>query len=320
MIPIWVYRLWWGSLERRLSRRLKRVWKRLQDWKIKFLSQPGKEILLKAVIQAIPTYSMNVFLLQKSLCTETNSLMQKFWWGHQDKEWVHWISWSRLGISKSDGGMGYRDFRSFNKALLAKQAWRLWNIPNSLTSQIMEAEYYRGGNFLESLIGKRPSFAWRSIHSSQELLKEGLIWRIGNDSKVRIWKDRWVPSPSTYRIQSLPVLLNADSMVSELIDVDTRWWKIELLESLFSREEVQSILSLPVSFTNREDVCIWRGSKNGIFTVRSAYYIQKELEKRRLAKSSSSKDHCTFWRKIWDLRVPNVEFFFFFFFFVAGLP
>jgi hypothetical protein len=83
------------------------VWKRLQDWKIKFLSQPGKEILLKAVIQAIPTYSMNVFLLQKSLCTETNSLMQKFWWGHQDKEWVHWISRSRLGISKSDGGMGY---------------------------------------------------------------------------------------------------------------------------------------------------------------------------------------------------------------------
>jgi hypothetical protein len=203
-----------------------KVWKRLQDWKIKFLSQAGKEVLLKAVIQAIPTYSMNVFLLPKSLCSEINSLMQKFWWGHQDKEWVHWMSWSHLGISKSDGGIGYRDLRSFNKALLAKQAWRLWNIPNSLTSQIMEAKYYRGGNFLESSIGNCPSFAWRSIHSSQELLKEGLIWRIGNVSKVCIWKDRWVPSPSTYRIQSLPVLLNADSMVSELIDVDTRWWKI----------------------------------------------------------------------------------------------
>jgi hypothetical protein len=31
-----------------------RVWKRLQDWKLKFLSQAGREILLKAVIQAIP--------------------------------------------------------------------------------------------------------------------------------------------------------------------------------------------------------------------------------------------------------------------------
>ena len=27
-----------------------RVWKRLQDWKLRFLSQAGKEILLKAVI------------------------------------------------------------------------------------------------------------------------------------------------------------------------------------------------------------------------------------------------------------------------------
>ena len=56
-----------------------RVWKRMQDWKVKFLSQAGKEILLKSVIQAIPMYGMSVFLLPKSLCKEINSLMQKFW-------------------------------------------------------------------------------------------------------------------------------------------------------------------------------------------------------------------------------------------------
>jgi hypothetical protein len=56
-----------------------RVWKRLHDWKSKFLSQAGKEILLKAVIQAIPTYRMRVFLLPMGLCKEINSMMQKFW-------------------------------------------------------------------------------------------------------------------------------------------------------------------------------------------------------------------------------------------------
>jgi beta-mannanase len=97
-----------------------KVWKRLQDWKLKFLSQAGKEIL-KAVIQAIPTYSMSVFLLPKTLCMEINSLMQKFWWGHQEKELrIHWMRWEKLGISKKNRGMGFRDLHFFNQALHAK--------------------------------------------------------------------------------------------------------------------------------------------------------------------------------------------------------
>jgi hypothetical protein len=71
-----------------------RVWKRLQDWKLKFLSHAGMEILIKAVLQAIPTYCMSEFLLSKLLCSELNSLMQNFWWSQPNEEaQVHWISW-----------------------------------------------------------------------------------------------------------------------------------------------------------------------------------------------------------------------------------
>jgi hypothetical protein len=61
-----------------------RVWDWLQSWKVNFLSQAGKEVLLKAVIQAIPTYGMSVFLLPVTLCKEINRLMQRFWWGHKE--------------------------------------------------------------------------------------------------------------------------------------------------------------------------------------------------------------------------------------------
>jgi hypothetical protein len=63
-----------------------RVWKRLRDWKTKFLSQAGKEILFESVIQAIPTYSTSLFLLPLGLSTKINSMMQKFWWGHKENE------------------------------------------------------------------------------------------------------------------------------------------------------------------------------------------------------------------------------------------
>jgi hypothetical protein len=120
-----------------------RVWSRLQDWKLNFLSQVEKENLLNAVIQAIPSYCMSVFLLPKMLCSGINSLMQIFWWGHQSNESrIHWMSLKRLGTSKALGGMGFRDLHCLNKALLAKQVWRLWEGSDSLVARIMKAKYY----------------------------------------------------------------------------------------------------------------------------------------------------------------------------------
>ena len=40
-----------------------RIWARMQGWKEKLLSQAGKEVMIKAVVQSIPVYSMNVFKL-----------------------------------------------------------------------------------------------------------------------------------------------------------------------------------------------------------------------------------------------------------------
>ena len=63
-----------------------RMRRRVTDWKTKLLSQAGKEILLKAVVQAIPTYSMSIFLLPKELCKEINKMMQKFWWENKGEK------------------------------------------------------------------------------------------------------------------------------------------------------------------------------------------------------------------------------------------
>ena len=60
-----------------------RVWKKIQGWKEKLLSQAGIEILIKAVVQAIPTYTMSCFKLPLGLCGDIESLIRKFWWGQK---------------------------------------------------------------------------------------------------------------------------------------------------------------------------------------------------------------------------------------------
>ena len=58
-----------------------RVWKKLQGWKEKLLSQASREVLIKSVIQAIPTYSMSCFKLPKGLIKDIEAMIRNFWWG-----------------------------------------------------------------------------------------------------------------------------------------------------------------------------------------------------------------------------------------------
>ena len=80
-----------------------RVWKKLRGWKGMMLSRVGNEGLIKGVIQAIPTYTMGVFLLPVKLCEELNALCAKV--GNERK--IHWKSWGSLTQPKDVGGMGF---------------------------------------------------------------------------------------------------------------------------------------------------------------------------------------------------------------------
>jgi hypothetical protein len=182
--------------------------------------------------------------------------------------------------------MGFRDFNFFNKALLAKQCWRLWRSPDNLVSQIMRAKYYAQSSTLEAKIGTNPSYAWRNILGASDILKEGLFCKIGNGENTRIWGDRWVPIPTTFAIHSMPKGVDGEAKVAELIDRDRRAWDKEKLERLFSEEEVNAILKIPLNL-QREDVVIWKDMPNGVFSVKTAYHGAMRCAKQVQPESSS---------------------------------
>jgi hypothetical protein len=283
-----------------------KVWKKLNNWKNVFLSQAGREVLLKAVIQAIPTYCMSIFQLPFSLCKEINSLMQEFWWRHLSKSSrINWMSWERMSVAKSQGGLGFRDLVIFNQALLAKQGWRLIQNPSSLVAKIFQSKYYPSSSFLEAPLGSRVSFVWRSLFHAKGLLLRGILWRVGNGSSIRIWKDRWIPSTSSHLVCSPVGALGHDATVSDLIDKENGCWIPNVVTENFRKEEAEAILNIPLSPNLPQDRVIWIGSKSGLFSVKSAYFIGRSLKEEARGQCSYAGNLPDIWKDLWNLKVPG---------------
>ena len=90
-----------------------------------------------------------------------------------DERKIHWQRWEKLTRSKKDGGMGFKDLRAFNLAMLAKQGWRLLHDNSSLVYQCLKARYFPRTHFFDAKESPNCSFVWRSIVAALPILKVG---------------------------------------------------------------------------------------------------------------------------------------------------
>lgn len=118
------------------------------------------------------------------------------------------MSWDRLCSVKDAGGLGFKDLRMFNTAMLAKQGWRLINNSNPLVTSIIKAKYYPRTDFLNATLGENPSYMWRSIFEAQKIVKHGCRKKIGNGSDTNVWKIPWLPNKENgYITTEMPIEL-----------------------------------------------------------------------------------------------------------------
>lgn len=138
------------------------------------------------------------------------------------------MAWDRLCKHKNEGGMGFRNLREFNLALLGKQGWRVLRRPDSLAARILKARYFPRTGFLEAKIGNNPSYVWRSMLEAQDVVRKGVRWCVGDGSGIKVLGEPWLPDLDDLLVHSdNPALQNAK--VYNLMKINEREWDDEVM-------------------------------------------------------------------------------------------
>ncbi|XP_060202956.1 uncharacterized protein LOC132631398 [Lycium barbarum] len=118
-----------------------KIIRRLRGWQGKLLSHGGRMILIKHVLQAIPTHILAAMSPPKGTIKLMEKYFNRFFWGSSsEKTKHHWVSWDNMSYPTDEGGVGSRRMQDVCKTLAMKRWWN-FRTGDSLWANFLKAKY-----------------------------------------------------------------------------------------------------------------------------------------------------------------------------------
>ncbi|KAK4387857.1 hypothetical protein Sango_2392300 [Sesamum angolense] len=139
--------------------------------------------------------------------------------------------------------------------------------------------------------------------AAQDLFRAGCRWRVGKGLSSRVWSDPWLPRPRSFK-PITPAPASMEYMrVSDFMDPHSHEWDVTKIRQFLRPIDSDLILGIPLSQTSEQDVLIWHYSRNGVFSVCSAYHLACSLDDRPCSSSLRHNEQ-VWWRKLWQMKLP----------------
>ncbi|KAG5522104.1 hypothetical protein RHGRI_034338 [Rhododendron griersonianum] len=192
-----------------------------------------------------------------------------------------------MGKAKDHGGMGFRNYRAFNEAMLARNGWRMLMNPNAYWARFFKGIYFPNSSFLQA--------------------SRGLRWQVQDGKSIDFWADAWIPSLPNFKV---PIPRPANSAINKVVDIiddNSGQWDIQKMLVEIPVEVVNAILEIPLARVGRADQLAWHFNPNGCYSVKSGYHIALQ----NLSEKVSNKPGTSFnlakevWKVLWKMKVPN---------------
>ncbi len=121
---------------------LEKMERRLAGWKRMYLSKGGKLTLIKSTLSNLPTYFRSLFHLPLRVAHLLEKLERYFLWsGISDQQKFHLVNCVKICEPIQSGGLGVKNLRRFNQALLNKWLWRYGLERETFWRQVVEVKH-----------------------------------------------------------------------------------------------------------------------------------------------------------------------------------
>ncbi|TYG79416.1 hypothetical protein ES288_D02G136700v1 [Gossypium darwinii] len=114
------------------------------------------------------------------------------WWACKERGrgWAM-LAWDKVCHPKGIGGLGFRDLRVFNLALLSRKVWRLLTIKDMLCYHLLSSKYFPSGYIFHPKVVDKQSYTWTSIATAIKAPENGFDWQVGAWNSIDIRNDNW---------------------------------------------------------------------------------------------------------------------------------
>ncbi|KAL0281697.1 UNVERIFIED_CONTAM: hypothetical protein Sradi_7295700 [Sesamum radiatum] len=189
-----------------------------------------------------------------------------------------------------------------NVALMLKQVWRIIQEEPTSIWVAWVRRYRLRNQTLWTVNTVSASWCWRKLVKASLLLKEGLVYRVGDGLKFRLWTDLWHPRgplikqfPRGPTITGLPV----DSWLVTVIHQGQWCWPSA------SDFDIQSIMAdLPAIYPLQPDQVLWKTGVVFDFDGLTGAGTLNILGGSTLARKASTK--CSFSRYACFYNIYNI--------------
>ncbi|KAJ0805636.1 putative RNA-directed DNA polymerase [Helianthus annuus] len=259
---------------------------RLAKWKSHLLSIGGRVVLIKSVMESLPTYYFSLYKAPKKIISDLEAMIKKFLWGGSGEvKKIHWVAWEKVSCQKKFGGLGLSKLEVTNKSLLAKWGWRFKTEENKLWKKVIVALHSsRSGweciPYKKTLSGVWNNIAKNFVKTKVEGRPLGFFMKgiIGNGEGVAFWHDVWLLDeplklafPELYNIEAEKRTSVANRINAQNSEDRYSWsWVNDILEPAVTTKLVQlEALLNNVQFTSGIDRWKWSSAEDGSFSVKS---------------------------------------------------